>query len=67
METARETISKITRANSMDSTVQGKELSVSVLQSLTQSDQFALTNTPPPGLFFSPGTGIRGASPQKQD
>lgn len=35
--------------------------------SLALSDQFPLNNAPPPALFFSPGTGICGASPQKQD
>lgn len=35
--------------------------------SLPLSDQLPLNNAPPPVLFFSPGTGICGASPQKQD
>lgn len=34
---ARETISQITQPNSVDSTVQGKELSISVLLSSTHS------------------------------
>lgn len=52
--TTRETISQITQPNRMYSTVQGKELSVSVFRSLThsQSDQFPLTNTPPRKLVF---------------
>lgn len=33
--------------------------------SLALSDHFPLNHAPPPVLFFSPGTGICGASPQK--
>lgn len=61
----RETIITITQPISMDSQSRVKSsLLLSSYPSLAQSDQ---SHTPPPGLFVSPGTGIHGASPQKQD